>query len=177
MFALIQNEKVTWDNCDTLTTKPNLARHMKSCSTGTLYCTQCPNFSSKAQSGLSYHIDKKHSAPKPALHLHGTQRLKGETSNVFEYSIYKLHGLSANHFQGVHLNRVPLIEDLLTIRILLFDLDFVDGNVAGEISRRSVQKYKIMFNCWDTTVTNATWTTLMQVSKIFDAPCETFFPT
>ena len=30
-----------------------------------LYCTQCPNFSTKSQSGLNYHIAKKHSAPKP----------------------------------------------------------------------------------------------------------------
>ena len=39
-------------------------RHKKICSAGTLYCTQCPNFSTKSQSDLNYHIGKKHSAPK-----------------------------------------------------------------------------------------------------------------
>ena len=34
------------------------------CSVGTLYCTHCPNFSTKSQIGLNYHISKKHSAPK-----------------------------------------------------------------------------------------------------------------
>ena len=41
-----------------------LARHKKICSVGTLYCTQCPNFSTKSQNDLNYHIAKKHSAPK-----------------------------------------------------------------------------------------------------------------
>ena len=29
------------------------------------YCTQCPNFSTKSQIDLNYHIANKHSAPKP----------------------------------------------------------------------------------------------------------------
>ena len=60
-----QYKKVTCENCGTQTTKPNLARHKKSCSAGTLYCTQCPNFSTKSRNYLHYHIAKKHSAPKP----------------------------------------------------------------------------------------------------------------
>ena len=41
------NEKVTCEKCDTQFTKLNLARHKKSCSAGTLYCTQCPKFFTK----------------------------------------------------------------------------------------------------------------------------------
>ena len=62
-----RNEKVTCENCGTQITKLNLARHKKSCSAGTLYCTQCPNFSRKSQIDLIYHIAKKHSAPKPDI--------------------------------------------------------------------------------------------------------------
>ena len=58
-------EKIKCESCGTQTTKFNLARHKKSCSAGTLYCTQCPNFSTKSQNDLNYHIAKKHSAPKP----------------------------------------------------------------------------------------------------------------
>ena len=65
--SLNRNKKVTCENCGTQTTKLILARHKKSCSAGTLYCTQCPNFSTKSQSDLNYHIAKKHSAPKPDL--------------------------------------------------------------------------------------------------------------
>ena len=43
MPSLNRYEKVLCENCGTHTTKPNLARHKKSCSAGTLDCTQCPN--------------------------------------------------------------------------------------------------------------------------------------
>ena len=64
MPSLNRNAKVTYENCGTQTTKLKLTRHKKRCSVGTLYCTQCPNFSTKSQSDLNYHIAKKHSAPK-----------------------------------------------------------------------------------------------------------------
>ena len=67
MPSLNRYEKVTYENCGTQTTKPNLARHKKSCSAGTLYCTECPNFSTKSQNDLNYHIAMKHSAPKPDI--------------------------------------------------------------------------------------------------------------
>ena len=57
-------KKITCENCCTQTTKLNLARHKKRFSAGTLFCTQCPKFSTKSQKDLNYHIAKKHSAPK-----------------------------------------------------------------------------------------------------------------
>ena len=66
MPALNQNAKVTCDNCGTLVSKQNLAKHKK-CSVGTLYCSQCPNFSAKSQNDLNYHIAKKHGASKLAI--------------------------------------------------------------------------------------------------------------
>ena len=56
MPSLNRYEKTTCENCGTQTTKLNLARHKKSCSAGTLYCTQCPKFSTKSQNDLIYHI-------------------------------------------------------------------------------------------------------------------------
>ena len=49
-----------------------------------------------------------------ALHLHGTQRLEEETSKLFIFLINKMDGLSANQFRGVHMNDIPIVEDLLT---------------------------------------------------------------
>ena len=63
MPSLIREEKITCENCGTQTTRNTIVRHRKRCSVGTLYCTQCPNFSTKSQSDLKYHIAKKHSAP------------------------------------------------------------------------------------------------------------------
>ena len=67
MPSLNRYEKITCENCGTQTTKLNLARHKKRCSAGTLHCSQCPNFSTKSQNDLNYHIAKKHSVPKPDI--------------------------------------------------------------------------------------------------------------
>ena len=70
-----------------------------------------------------------------ALHLHGTQRLEEETSKLFNLFIKKMDGLSADQFQGVDMNDIPIVEDQLTLNILLCDIDIVDGNIVGEIAR------------------------------------------
>ena len=77
-----------------------------------------------------------------ALHLHGTQRLEEETSELFNLSINEKDGLSPNQFQGIHMNDIPTVEDLLNLNILWFDIDIVDGNILGELARPSVQKYE-----------------------------------
>ena len=77
-----------------------------------------------------------------ALHLHGTQRLAEKTSILFNLFINKMDGMSADQFQGVHMNDIPIVEDLLTLNILLYDIDIVDGNIVGEHARRSVKKYE-----------------------------------
>ena len=65
MPSLIREEKITCENCGNQTTTNNIVRHKNSCSAGTLYCTQCPNFFTKSPNDLNYHIVKKQSAPKP----------------------------------------------------------------------------------------------------------------
>ena len=77
-----------------------------------------------------------------ALHLHGTQRLEEETSKLFNLLINKMDGLSHNQFQRVHMNDIPIAEDLLALNIVPYDIDIVDGNIIGELARRSVQKYE-----------------------------------
>ena len=51
-----------------------------------------------------------------------------------------MDGLNPNQIQGVHMNDLPIVEDLLTLNILLCDIDVMDGNIVGELARRSVQK-------------------------------------
>ena len=64
MFSLIRKEKVTCEDRGTHTTRNNIIRHEKRCSGGTLYCIQCPNFSTKSENDLNYHNAKKLSPPK-----------------------------------------------------------------------------------------------------------------
>ena len=111
-----------------------------------------------------------------APHLHGTQRLEEETSKLFKLFIKKMDGLSADQFQGVHMNDIPIVEDLLTLNILLYDIDLFDGNIVGELARRSVQKYEkpvrlLRYNNHICYVNN-----INTVFRYFRCPnCDTFF--
>ena len=52
-----------------------------------------------------------------ALHLDGNQRLEEEASKLFNLFISKMDGLSADQFQGVHMNHILFVEDLLILNI------------------------------------------------------------
>ena len=54
-----------YENFGNQATKPILARHKKSCSAGTMYCTQSPTFSTKSINDPNYQFSKKYNAPKP----------------------------------------------------------------------------------------------------------------
>ena len=40
------------------------------------------------------------------------------------------------------MNDIPNIEDLVLLNIFLYDIDFVKGNITGELAWRSVQKHE-----------------------------------
>ena len=111
-----------------------------------------------------------------ALHMHGNQRLEEETSKLFNLFINKTDGPSLNHFQRVHMNDTSTVEDLLTLNILLYDIDFVDGTIVGELARRSVQKQEntvrlLRYNNHICYVNN-----IIAVFQFFHCPnCDTFF--
>ena len=110
-----------------------------------------------------------------ALHLQGTHRLEEETSKIFNLFINKMDGLSANQFRGVHMNDIPF-EDLLTLNIVLYDIDIVDGNIIGELARRSLPEYNntvrlLRYNNHICYVSN-----INAVFQAFRCPnCDTFF--
>ena len=66
-----------------------------------------------------------------------------EVSDTFTHTktINRKDGLSPNQFKGVHKKDIPIVEDLLLLKILLFDIDNVEGNIISELAWRSVQKH------------------------------------
>ena len=50
--------------------------------------------------------------------------------------------ISVNEFQGVLMNDIPIVEDLLTLNILLYYIDTVDGNIIGDFARRDLPEYE-----------------------------------
>ena len=77
-----------------------------------------------------------------ALQLHGNEKLGEETSKFFNLFLNNSEEGDVSKFQGIHLNDIPKVEDLLQLNIFLYDIDFVDGELIGELARRSIPKYE-----------------------------------
>ena len=75
-----------------------------------------------------------------ALHLHGNEKLEEETSKIFNFFLNNSEERDVSKFQDVHLNDIPKVEDLLKLNLFLYDIDFVQGELIGELCRRSIQK-------------------------------------
>ena len=108
MPALDRNAKTACDNCGTLVSKQNLAKHKKKCSVGTLYCSQCPNFSTKSQNDLNYHIAKKHGTSNPKT-THICKVCKEEFAGFYALRQHKskMHGLNLKKDDSS-----PLVDDI-----------------------------------------------------------------
>ena len=75
-----------------------------------------------------------------ALHLFGNQRLEEETSKIFNLFLISRGEGDPSMFQGVHMTDIPKVEDLMQLNIFLYDIDFVDAELIGELCRRCIQK-------------------------------------
>ena len=64
MPPLDRKVKDTCANCRNSVTNQKPSRHKARCSAGTLYCANCPNFSTKSGDDLNCHIAKKHATPR-----------------------------------------------------------------------------------------------------------------
>ena len=53
----------------------------------------------------------------------------------------EMDGSNADQFQGLHMNDILFVEDLLTLNIVLYDINMAEENIKGELARRSVEKY------------------------------------
>ena len=75
-----------------------------------------------------------------ALHLFGNERLEEETSKIFNRFLNNCGDAEPSEFQGVHMTDIPKVEEMLQLNIFLYDIDFVEGELIGELARRSIQK-------------------------------------
>ena len=76
-----------------------------------------------------------------ALHLHGNERLEEETSKLF--NLFLVYGTNPDppKFQGVCMDDIPSVEDIVSINIFIYDIKIIDGAMVGELARRSIKKY------------------------------------
>ena len=73
------------------------------------------------------------------------------------------------------MNDIPIVENLLALNILMFDVDIVDGNNVGELGTQNVHKNEFTVRLLKTTTIYAARTTLMQSSDLFAALNVTLF--
>ena len=111
-----------------------------------------------------------------ALHLHSNKKLEEEISKVLNVFLNNSEERDVSKFQGVHLNDIPKVEDLLQLRIFLYYFDFLDGELIGELCRRSIQKYEksVKLLCYHNHVCYVN-----NINALFEAfrctTCDTFF--
>ena len=77
-----------------------------------------------------------------ALHLIGNERLEEETSKLFSLFLVNNTNPDPSKFQGVCIDDIPSVEDTVAINIFIYDIDFIDGAMVGELARRSIKKYE-----------------------------------
>ena len=77
-----------------------------------------------------------------ALHLQGNERLEEETSKLFNLFLVNSTYPDPSKFQGVCMDDIPSVEDIVGINIFIYDIDLVDGAMVEEVARRSIKKYE-----------------------------------
>ena len=111
-----------------------------------------------------------------ALHLHGNERLEEETSKIFNLFLVNSTNPDPSKFQGVCMDDIPSVEDIVSINIFIYDIDLIDGAMVGELARRSIKKYEksvqlIQYNRHICYVDN-----IHALFKAFRCPtCDTYF--
>ena len=99
--------------------------------------------------------------------------------NIFNLFLSRLDRISPSQFQGVQLNGIPIVENLLLLKILLYDVDVLEGNIIGELARQSVQKHKNTVNTVRLLRYNLHICYVSNINAVFQSyccpNCDTFF--
>ena len=111
-----------------------------------------------------------------ALHSFGNERLEEETSKLFYLFLINSTNPDPSKFQGVCMDDIPSVEDMVGINIFIYDIDHIDGAMVGEFARRNIKKYEkyvqfIRYNSHICYVDN-----IHALFKAFRCPtCDTYF--
>ena len=87
-----------------------------------------------------------------ALLLHGNDRLKEETGKLFNLFLINSTDLDPSKFQGVCMDEVPYVEDIVGINIFIYDIDILTAQWLGNLHDEALKSTSRMFSCYDITV-------------------------
>ena len=74
--------------------------------------------------------------------MHGYERLEEETSKLFNLFLVNSTNPDPSKIQGVCMDDIPSVEDIVGINIFIYDIDLIAGAMVGELARRSIKKYE-----------------------------------
>ena len=77
-----------------------------------------------------------------ALHLFGNEILEEKTSKLFNLFLINSTNPDPSKFQGVCMDDIPSVEDIVGINNFIYDIDLIDDALVGELARRSIKKYE-----------------------------------
>ena len=99
-----------------------------------------------------------------------------ETSKRFTLFAEKTGRTAAALFQGVSMNDILIVINLVQVNIFLYDRDFKDGGITGALARRNVGKLSNIFRLIPF---NSDLCYIFDTKKLFKAyrcpSCDTFF--
>ena len=75
-----------------------------------------------------------------AIHLCGSVDVEPNATKIF-HSFVTANGCDPESFTGVSFDQIPIIEELIKQNIFIYDFDIEDGELIGELVRRSVERY------------------------------------
>ena len=75
-----------------------------------------------------------------SIHLFGSLDVELQATKIF-HNFVTASGCDAENFTGVSFDQIPIIEKLIKQNVFIYDFDIEDGEIIGELVRRSVERY------------------------------------
>ena len=75
-----------------------------------------------------------------AIHLFGSVDVELQPIKIF-HNFVTASGCDPENFTGVSFDQIPIIEEQIKQNIFIYDFDIEEGEIIGELVRRSVERY------------------------------------
>ena len=75
-----------------------------------------------------------------AIHLFGSVDVELQAIEIF-HNFVTASGCDPDNFRGVSFDQIPIIEEQIKQNLFIYDFDIEDGEIIGEIVRRSIERY------------------------------------
>ena len=80
-----------------------------------------------------------------AIAVHGSSEMETNAANLFSAFLHE-SGHDAINFRGVSIDQLVFFENAIKHNIFIYDIDIEEGEIVGELARRTVEMYKKNIN-------------------------------